>query len=138
MAARMSLQSVGKTNKDEMVVLWLAEMSGYQTSAINQRLNAVTAVFRSFKALNKEAIYEHLSGKHVLGLYPILKDDHCWILAADFAKANWQADVIAFLQACNELITSVLIERSRFGNGVHVGIFLNNQFLLKMPGVLGL
>lgn len=43
-----------------------------------------------FKALDREAIFAHLSGKHTIGLYPLLTNNHCWLLAMDFDKSDWQ------------------------------------------------
>jgi hypothetical protein len=34
--------------------------------------------------ISDEAIREHLVGKKVLGVYPLLTDETCWFLAADF------------------------------------------------------
>jgi len=36
-------------------------------------------------------IHLHLTGKHTIGVYPLLIDETCWFLAADFDKAAWQA-----------------------------------------------
>jgi hypothetical protein len=39
---------------------------------------------RKFTALDDQIIYDHLSGKQVIGLYPLLMDNTCYLLAADF------------------------------------------------------
>jgi hypothetical protein len=36
-----------------------------------------------------------------MGVYPMLPDETCWFLAADFDKASWQQDAGAFLETCN-------------------------------------
>jgi len=43
---------------------------------------------REYKALNDRAIYDHLAGRQVVGLYPLLADNTCHLLAADFDKAG--------------------------------------------------
>jgi hypothetical protein len=37
---------------------------------------------------------DHLQGRHVIGVYPMLPDDTCWFLAADFDKETWMDDVL--------------------------------------------
>ncbi|MEN8251018.1 MAG: DEAD/DEAH box helicase family protein [Bacteroidota bacterium] len=86
---------------------------------------------RSFKPLNQQAIFDHLSGNQTIGLYPLLSNNHCWLLAADFDKANWQLDVTAFYEACVEINIPCAIERSRSGNGAHIWIFFDNPIPAK-------
>ena len=37
----------------------------------------------------------------VIGVYPMLRDESCFCVAADFDKATWQQDVRAFLETCH-------------------------------------
>lgn len=52
--------------------------------------------------LTDQVIYEHLTGKKTIGLYPLLHDETCWFLAVDFDKKSWQQDVQAFITTCRE------------------------------------
>src|SRR5690606_734618 len=52
-------------------------------------------------ALDDEAIHAHLSGRHTLGVYPLLLDETCWFLAVDFDKKTWKEDVAAFRETCS-------------------------------------
>jgi len=70
-----------------------------------------------------QVIYDHLAGKHTVGVYPLLSDDTCCFLAADFDEADWREDARAFIQSCQELNISAALEISRSGNGAHVWIF---------------
>jgi len=72
---------------------------------------------------------EYTSKEFVAGVYPMLQDETCWFLAADFDKASWEDDIAAFRQTCIEMNISVSVERSRSGNGGHVWLF----FLEPMP-----
>ena len=40
--------------------------------------------------LSDQVIYEHLAGKRTVGVYPLLPDDTCHFLAADFDEAEWR------------------------------------------------
>jgi superfamily II DNA or RNA helicase/very-short-patch-repair endonuclease len=58
-----------------------------------------------------------------MGLYPMLQDETCFFLAADFDKAHWQDDAGAILETCRRLNVAAVLERSRSGNGGHVWLF---------------
>ena len=73
--------------------------------------------------MTDEAIDGHLRGSHTIGVYPMLPDDTCRFLAADFDKENWRRDASAFLEACRSKGVPAALERSRSGNGGHVWIF---------------
>lgn len=36
----------------------------------------------------------------VAGVYPMLPDETCWFLAADFDKESWAADAVAMIETC--------------------------------------
>ena len=92
---------------------------------------------REHKRLNDQAIYDHLAGKHIAGLYPLLQDNTCHLLAADFDKTDWQDSVKAMAQACSELHVPYGIEISRSGNGAHLWIFFSEHVLAKDARILG-
>ncbi len=58
-----------------------------------------------------------------MGVYPLLEDETCWFLAADFDKTSWKDDVAAFAETCRSIRLPVAIERSRSGNGGHAWFF---------------
>jgi hypothetical protein len=45
---------------------------------------------QSFIPVGEQLIVEHLQGRHVMGVYPLLEDETCWFLAVDFDKRSWQ------------------------------------------------
>ena len=61
--------------------------------------------------------------KFIAGVYPLLPDETCWFLAADFDKESWERDSKAFLNTCREFEVPAALERSRSGDGAHVWIF---------------
>ena len=78
---------------------------------------------QAFLAVTDEVIDGHLRGRHTVGVYPLLPDDTCRFLAADFDKRTWRRDADAFLAACRSKRVPAALERSRSGNGAHVWIF---------------
>lgn len=86
---------------------------GYAPARIAQQLLPV----------NDQVILEHIVGHHVMGVYPLLPDETCWFLAADFDKHAWAEDVAAFRETCRAFDIPVAIERSRSGNGAHAWFF---------------
>jgi hypothetical protein len=78
---------------------------------------------RAFLPVTDEVLDGHLRGRHTIGVYPMLADETCWFLAADFDKTTWREDAAAFLQTCAARRVPAALERSRSGNGGHVWIF---------------
>jgi hypothetical protein len=64
-----------------------------------------------------------ISGDFTAGVYPLLSDETCWFLAADFDKASWMRDVAAFRDTARARGVPVAVERSRSGTGAHAWIF---------------
>lgn len=78
---------------------------------------------QAFIPISADVMRRHLAGEHTIGVYPMLKDETCWFLAADFDKEHWQRDAAAFLETCRRRNVPASLERSRSGNGGHVWIF---------------
>ncbi len=105
---------------------------GYAPACANKFVRGVCALpaircgecpNQAFQRVDDQAILDHLRGRHVMGVYPLLEDETCWFLAADFDKASWQDDVSAFVAMCRSAGVPAAVERSRSGNGAHVWIF---------------
>lgn len=84
---------------------------------------------QAFFNVDDGSIERHLRGTDangfpfVMGVYPMLVENTCWFLAADFDEGEWQRDVFAFRETCQRHKIPVAIERSRSGNGAHAWIF---------------
>ena len=72
-----------------------------------------------------------------MGVYPMLQDETCHFLAADFDKESWQADAGAFLDTCRRLSLPAALERSRSGNGGHVWLFFEDTVSASLARKLG-
>ncbi|MDF0599419.1 DEAD/DEAH box helicase family protein [Psychromarinibacter sp. C21-152] len=127
--------------EDVFPVRWENAKSGKSGYAIACRNEWVSGICRkpqvkcsecahkAFLPATDDVIRFHLSGKDArgkpfcAGVYPMLLDETCWFLAADFDKEAWHADVTAFVQTCMEYGIPAHVERSRSGNGGHVWVF---------------
>lgn len=56
---------------------------------------------QEFLPVTDRVILDHLRGRHVVGVFPMLKDETCWFLAVDFDKGDWMREVAAFRDVCN-------------------------------------
>jgi hypothetical protein len=81
---------------------------------------------QAFMPFDEAAVLGHLTGQHVMGVYPLLADETCWFLAVDFDKSTWIEDVGAFAETCRRVGVPVAVERSRSGNGGHVWFFFSS------------
>lgn len=92
---------------------------------------------RKFKELDDHTIYDHLSGKQVVGLYPLLPENNCHLLAIDFDKEDWQPAIKAMTLACQKFDIPHAVEISRSGNGAHLWIFFSELIPAKEARQLG-
>ncbi|MEI6387563.1 MAG: DEAD/DEAH box helicase family protein [Spirochaetota bacterium] len=92
---------------------------------------------RELLPINDQVIYAHLSGKHTVGIYPLLQDDTCHFLAADFDEADWKGDALAFVISCREFGIPAGLEISRSGSGAHVWIFFRTAIPARDARRLG-
>ena len=128
--------------------------SGYQPACRNEWVRGVCTKGktkcadcpdRGFLPITDEVIQHHLRGHNpeepsvggvprdfTIGVYPLLPDETCWFLAADFDKTSWQADALAFAETCRAHDVPAALERSRSGKGAHVWFF----FAEAVPAVL--
>lgn len=77
--------------------------------------------------LSDSVIYDHLAGEHTVGVYPLMEDDCCYVLAVDFDEAEWREDARAFMQSREELGVPAALEISRSGKGAHVWVFFASK-----------
>ena len=108
--------------------------TGYQPACRNAWVEKPE--LREFLPVTDDVVRNHLLGMDpqdrsghdfTIGVYPMLPDETCWFLAADFDKASWQEDTGAFLATCKLFDVPAALERSRSGNGGHIWIFFSES-----------
>lgn len=98
---------------------------------------------QAFVPPSEDVIEKHLRGGHarssdfVAGVYPLLQDETCWFLAADFDKDCWADDARALLGTCHAKGIAAALERSRSGNGGHVWIFFSEPVPARTARQMG-
>jgi hypothetical protein len=121
--------------------------SGYAPACANEwqrgicekpRVKCSACPNQAFLVVDDASIERHLRGTDangapfVMGVYPMLADNTCSFLAADFDEGGWRRDAFAFRDSCERHGILVAIERSRSGNGAHAWIFFDEP----IPAVL--
>lgn len=96
------------------------------------RLRCGECPHQAFLAPAEAELLAHLRGRQVMGVYPLLADDMCWLLAIDLDGGSWREDVAALREVCSELRVLPAVERSRSGDGAHVWFF----FSARVPAAL--
>ena len=137
-AAKIALfRSLFRGRGDVFPVLWTSHKTGrtgYAPACGNEwtrgvcekpRVRCGECPNQAFLPVCDRVILDHLQGRHVVGVYPLLADETCWLLAADFDKAGWKEDIAAFRDACEAARLPVAIERSRSGEGAHAWFFFD-------------
>jgi len=120
--------------------------SGYAPACANEwragicekpRIKCGECTNRLLIPLSDAVIYDHLAGEHTVGVYPLLEDDTCCFLAADFDEADWRDDARAFMESCDALGVPAALEISRSGQGAHVWVFFAGRVSARDARRLG-
>ena len=134
-AAKLALfRALFRGRDDVYAVRWQNKVgrSGYAPACAHEwdralcgkpKVKCADCPSRALLPLTDEVIRDHLTGRHTVGVYPLLPDETCRLLALDFDKAEWRQDVPAFTGVCARLGVPAYVEISRSGEGAHVWVF---------------
>jgi len=123
-----------------------AGKAGYSPACANEwrvgvcekpRIKCADCGHRLLVPLTDQTIYDHLAGRHTVGVYPLLEDDSCHFLAVDFDEAEWRSDALAFVQSCRDLGVPAALEVSRSGEGAHAWVFFSSRVAARDARRLG-
>jgi len=138
-------RSLFRGREDVYPVRWESRKgrSGYSPACANEwdsvlcRKPCSKCPNSKYLPITDAVIKEHLTGRKTIGVYPLLLDETCYFLVADFDKEHWQDDVRIFLKSCREMGIPVAMERSRSGQGGHVWIFFSEALPAMLARKLG-
>lgn len=107
---------------------------------------------KEYAPLTDQRMLNHLSGKEIVGVYPLLQDNTSWFIAADFDQStaktkSWIDECRTFMLECEKYNLPVYLERSRSGTGGHIWMFFGEAYpafksrqlfiqLLKSSGII--
>ena len=126
--------------------------SGYAPACANEwrpgvcekpRIKCAVCPNRQFLPVTDEVVRWHLTGaddtgaSFTMGVYPMLLDETCHLLAVDFDGETRGDDASAYLSTCTRRGVSAALERSRSGNGGHVWLFFDTAVAAGLARRLG-
>lgn len=126
--------------------------AGYQPACANEwrhglcnkpKTKCGECPYRVFLPVTDEVVEMHLRGvdrrgnAFVIGVYPMLENEHCHFLAVDFDKKNYVDDARAFVDTCRRHGVPAAVERSRSGNGAHVWFFFTAPVAARIARQMG-
>lgn len=140
--------SLFRGQEDVYPVRWesKAGKSGYSPACANEwragicgrpRIKCGDCQHRALIPVTGQTVFDHLAGRHTVGVYPLLSDDTCHFLAVDFDDAEWREDARAFAGSCDALGVPVALEVSRSCNGAHAWIFFTARVSARDARRLG-
>lgn len=88
--------------------------------------------------LTREVLVKHLSADRLfIGFYPLLQDNSCWFLVADFDGPAAMLDALAYAKAAREEGVPAAVELSKSGRGAHVWIIFADSVPASSARALG-
>ena len=87
--------------------------------------------------LTPQVVGAHLVGDVFVGLYPLLRDNSCRFLVADFDGAAAMLDALAYIKAARASDVPTALEVSQSGRGAHVWAFFAGRVQAATARAIG-
>jgi hypothetical protein len=87
--------------------------------------------------LTGEVVSAHLVGDVFIGLYPLLTDNSCHFLVADFDGPAAMLDALAYAKAARASAVPAALEISQSGRGAHVWVFFTDAVAATVARAVG-
>ena len=101
------------------------------------RVKCAACTKRRFVAFCEAEVRKHLEGRQTIGIYPLLSDETCWLVAIDLDGPTWKEDANALRECAVEAGVPVLVERSRSGRGAHVWVLFSRPVAARVARAIG-
>jgi superfamily II DNA or RNA helicase len=93
---------------------------------------------QNFSSLTDFVLLDHISTSHKrIGLYPLLKDNTCFLLAIDFDEDDWFSAMLSVYRLAKRYGIDSAMERSFSGNGGHLWFFFQEPIPAYMARMFG-
>jgi superfamily II DNA or RNA helicase len=101
------------------------------------RVKCAVCAHRKFVPFCEAEVRRHLEGRQTIGIYPLLADESCWLVAIDLDGPTWPEDAGALRDVASEADVRVLVERSRSGHGAHVWVLFARPVAARIARGIG-
>jgi superfamily II DNA or RNA helicase len=101
------------------------------------KVKCAECVHRGFVPFSDAEVRRHLEGHQTIGIYPLLANETCWLLAIDLDGPTWAQDAAAVREVAAEADICVLVERSRSGDGAHVWLLFSAPVAARVARAIG-
>ena len=95
----------------------------------NPKFGCAKCIATNFVPITDELLKKHFDGRKILGVYPLLRDNTCWFIAADFDNHDGEhdpyRDILSFYEVCETQEVPIYICRSKSGKGYHAYMFFD-------------
>lgn len=109
---------------------WMPAVAGGWRKGTDRRV-------ATYLPLTVEVISAHLVGDVFIGLYPLLTDNSCHFLVADFDGPAAMLDALAYTKAARAQGVPAALEISQSGRGAHVWVFLTEAVSAAVARCVG-
>ncbi len=128
--ARSDVHAVRWDNSRTGASGWMPAVSGGWRKGMDRRS-------ASHLPLTGQVIRSHLVGDVFIGLYPLLKDNTCHFLVADFDGQAAMLDALAYVKAARANGVPAALELSQSGRGAHVWVFFADKIAAAVARAVG-
>ncbi|MER7273470.1 DEAD/DEAH box helicase family protein [Dactylosporangium sp. NPDC000244] len=128
--ARADMYAVRWENARTGAAGWMPAVAGGWRKGTDRK----AATYLPFTA---EVISAHLVGEVFVGLYPLLGDNSCRFLAADFDGPAAMLDALAYTKAARANGVPAALEISQSGRGAHVWVFFTEAISAAVARCVG-
>lgn len=111
--------------------------SGWMPAVAGGWRRGMSARSVDYLPLTAEIVAAHLTGEIHLGLYPLLRNETCQWLAADFDGNDSMLDALALLKVARAHRIPTALEVSRSGVGAHVWTFFTSPVPARSARQMG-
>jgi hypothetical protein len=128
--ARTDMYAVRRENARTGASGWMPAVAGGWRKGMDRR-------HANHLPLTAQVIGAHLSGDVFIGLYPLLRDNMCHFLVADFDGQAAMLDALAYVKAARANGVPAALELSQSGRGAHVWVFFTDKVAAAVARAVG-